>query len=1124
MYGGPWIGRVARHEPEAALFLPAFCITSDARSAGTGPARTKLREPDGALGDYLGETVGISGQYAIAGARSDSIDGKVRQGRELTGYTVLMSRVRRRAIPAFALFLVAAAFAQGPSGRIIGRTLDTADEPIAGVTVSLTRVETGRTYATTSRSDGSFSFAALPIGEYDLRTEASGFAPETANLVLEVGRTLDVWISHHVGVRGAGIFVGETTPLLDLRSAAIGTVVNRERLASLPLNRREFLPLALLTGGALPAAPGSELSTQNESGLSINGGREASNNFLLDGVDNNDLYINRIVVSPPLDSLREYRLHAANYQAEYGRSGGAQINVVSRSGTNQFHGSIYNYLRNDSLDARNFFDPAGEPIPPFRRNQFGVSTGGPIRKSKAFFFGGYEGTRILDAVTRTARVPTASELAGDFTRLGRPITDPFTQAPFPNSRIPASRLDPIAANLGKAWPGPNRPDPAQNLVTTPTGDGLVNQIYGRLDLYQGEKDAWYARYNLSHDRSLDPFGGTDIPGFGSFTLNRGQNFVLGNTHVFGSNLIAEARVGWNRLRREVLHQNVGHDFAAALGVRGLSTDPAFTGFPALNVPGFAGLGDSTALPITRTDSTLHLLHSLTAARGRHTLKTGVEYRQIGVNGIQGLFGRGQFNFLGALTTNPLSDFVLGFPTFTIQTTIDNPFRQRAESWNGYAQDDWRITSNLTLNLGLRYEWNRPAVDADDRFNFFDLDQNQLVRAGGDNRAGYRGDANNFAPRIGLSWSPAGRDLVLRAGYGVFYDVTVLEANSGLYFNPPFFDLRLFFPSQTQLLTLADPFPGSGVTPLASVNAIQPDFRTGYSQHWNAGIEKELPGQIVARASYAASKGTKLLRRRDLNQAPPAPGEVNLRRPRQGFANVVSFESAASSIYHAGVFSLERRFADGPAFSLAYTLSKSIDDVSSFLNSTGDQGFPQNSHNIRAERALSNFDARHRVVFTGSYESPFQHAFARDWRLHGIASFMTGRPVTPALSVDNSNTGNSGSIFGQDRPDAIGDPHSEPASPERFFDPSAFAMPVPMTFGSAGRNVLTGPGLASIDLAAVRSFEIGERLRLELRAEAFNLANRANFDLPQRFWDQPTFGRVTTAGAARQIQLGLRLTY
>ena len=426
---------------------------------------------------------------------------------------------------------------------------------------------------------------------------------------------------------------------------------------------------------------------------------------------------------------------------------------------------------------------------------------------------------------------------------------------------------------------------------------------------------------------------------------------------------------------------------------------------------------------------------------------------------------------------------------------------------------------------MRYEYNSPAVDADDRFMQFDLAARRLTPAGAAplGRAGYAADRNNFAPRAGLSWNP-GKTLAVRAGYGIYHEVHMLEANSGLYFNPPFFDLRIFFPSQTQLLTLDAPFPGEGFAPPASVNAIQPDFRTGYAQHFNAGVEKALGGKVVARASYIGSKGAKLLRRRDLNQPPPGAGDVNSRRPIAGFANVALFESAASSVYHSGVFSLERRFTGGLGFTGAFTWSKSIDDASAFLGSRGDQAFPQNSHDFRAERGLSNFDQRSRLVFTMTYDLPFRHAAARGWRLLAIGAFGSGRPFTPRLSGDNSNTGNTGGIFGADRPDVVGDPAAGDSTPERFFNTSAFAAPAALTFGNAGRNILTGPGLANLDLAIVRTLRIADKATIDIRAEAFNLTNRANFDLPQHFSDQPTFGRIQAAGASRQIQLGLRIGF
>ena len=974
-------------------------------------------------------------------------------------------------------------------------------------------------------ADGSYRFPALPPGTYELLPTADGLTAPAARMQVRVGTGSRLDLPMYLETASFRVDVPDVTPGVEAGTAALGTVVSRSQMRNLPLNQRVFVPLTLLAGGAHSSAPGSELSSQNDSGFHVSGGREASNNFLLDGIDNNDLYINRLVVGPPLDTVMEFRLHASGYRAEFGRSSGGQVNVVSRSGTKQLHGSAYEYLRNEALDSGNYFDPAGLSLPPYRRNQFGATLGGPMPNEGGFFFGGFEATRIRDAATRTASVPTIEQRSGNFPALGGPVIDPFARAPFPGNQIPLARQSEAGRAIAGHWPDPNRADPVQNFVSTPLGDGLVNQGMGRLDQDIGSATWLFARYNLSHLRTFDPFSDSDVPGFGSFTLDRGQHLATSLSHAFSPFTLLEARAGFNQLRREVLHQNAGRDIAGELGIPGLSRDPRFTGFPGVNVAGFASLSDDTALPISRTSSTTHLSASLTSAGARHRLKWGGEYRGARIDGTQGLFGRGQFNFLGAISQHSVSDLLLGIPTYSIQTTIDNDFRQRAGFWNGYAQDDWRPAERLTVSLGLRYEYNQPAYDADDRFALFDLASVRLVEPGSTTlgRAGYAADGNNLAPRIGVAWNPSDA-LVLRAAYGVYYEVSVLEANSGVYFNPPYFDLRLYFPSPVSLPTLSAPFPGEGYTPPASVNALQPDFRTGYAQHWNAGLERELPGGIVARASYVGSKGSKLLRRRNLNQPAPGEGEVDPRRPTPGFANIALFESGASSTYHSGIFTLERRLAAGAGFRAAYTWAKSIDDVSAFLGSAGDQSFPQDSHDFRAERALSNFDQRHRLVVALHLDSPLRHWLTGGWRTFATATFASGRPLTPQLADDRSNTGNTGGIFGSDRPDAVGNPRLAARTPNRFFDSGAFALPAPFTFGNSGRNVLQGPGSSSIDIALVRAFRLDEGVTAEVRAEVFNLANHANFALPERTFGLPTFGRILSAGQARQMQLGLRLTF
>jgi len=1020
--------------------------------------------------------------------------------------------------------------AQTASGRISGKILDPAGAAVARAQVRAQQLETGLEQIRETDEAGEYAFALLRVGEYRIQAAHPGFQPAERQLRLELGRSLRADIELSLDIARQKLLVSDTTPLLEPHSAALGVLISRETLADLPLNEREFLQLALLAAGAHPAAPGSELSRQNNSGLHVNGAREASNNFLLDGVDNNDLFINRIVVSPPLDGVREFRLHAAGYQAEYGRSGGAQVNVITRSGSNEFHGAIYEYLRNAALDARNFFDPAKSPIPQFQRNQFGASAGGPLRRQRSFFFLGYEGTRLRQGITKTARVPEAAEKRGDFSTSGVTIRDPFTGRAFPANRIPPERLDPVGAALAAYWPDPNRNDPALNLVSSPVGALRADQAMARVDQYFSPRDTFYLRYNFAHDRSLTPFneGNTNLPGFGSFVINRGQNLVVSDTHVSGARTAWEGRFGFNRLRREVLQQNIGNDIGGGLGIPGLSRHPRSFGFPSVVAAGYDRLSDNTALPIIRRDNTYHALGSWTQARGRHTLKAGAEYRRFSSDGINDLFARGQFQFQPTFSGHAVGDLLLGLPSFTLRAVIDNPMALRSSAWNAYAQDDWRLSPRLSLNIGLRYELNRPPTDAADRFMVFDLGAGRLAPpgAGAVPRAGFPADRNNLAPRFGLSWSPdAEGKQVIHSSYGVFYDTTILEANSGLYFNPPYFELNLFFPSAQRLLTLRDPFPaGAGFTPAPSINSVQPDFRSSYVQHWKLSAEREIPGRLVARAAYAGSKGTKLLRRRDINQPPPGAGAVNGRRPRPLFAHIAQFESAASSSFHSGQLSLERRFRPGAAFSAAYTYSKSIDDASEFLATTGDDSFPQNSHNARGERGLSNFDLRHRLVFYLSCDLPGKRRLARGWRFHTIGVAQSGPPFTPNLSFDNSNTGNAGGIFGADRPDVAGDPRLTHSSPERFFNTAAFAAPGRFRFGNSGRNTLSGPSLLVLDAALVRSWTWRESARIDLRTEVFNLLNHPNFNLPRRAFDLPTFGRITSAGASRQIQFSLRLGY
>ena len=1022
--------------------------------------------------------------------------------------------------------------------------MDQTGAPLADVRIRITKEETGISRTATSGPEGHFVFPLMTPGAYSAVAALRGFRTEIVKGIwLSVGEMATLDFELKVGGIQEEITVIAQRTLLEVATAARGSVVREEEMASLPLNRRQYLELALLGPGVAPPAAGSRLSVQANSSVNVGGAREASNNFLLDGVDNNDLFINRMVVNPSVDAIREFRIHSANYDAEYGRSGGAQVNVVTKSGTNRFHGSLYEFLRNSRLDARNFFDPPEEKIPQFQRNQFGGTLGGPLVKARTFFFFNFEGVRTRRAESRVANVPTLLEKSGDFSESGVTILDPFTGLPFSGNRIPEARIHPVGRNLAALYPDPNRSVARANFLASPVGRERSTQFNLRLDHEFSSRNHFFSRYSLIDGFDFDPFApkGVNVPGFGINTLDKGQNLVIGDTHVIGPGVLNDFRFGFNRLRREVFPENQGRNVLGSLGITGLDVPTRDQGFPSLVVAGYEQLGDDPNLPLARTTGTYHFTESMSLHHGAHFLKAGVEVRHYRQDGFNDLFGRGQLNFQPVFSGDALADLLLGFPTLSIAAVNDNPQALRTTAYNVFFQDHWRIHSRLSLSAGLRYEFNTPPVDTDDRMIVFDVASQQLKPVGQDGvpRAGFDSDRNNFAPRIGFSWDPDGKGkMVVRSAYGIFYDSGTLVENSALYFNPPFFQLDLFFPSEAGLLTLDDPFPSAqAFSPAPSPITLGRDFRTAYVQQWSFGVQREIAKDILFEVDYVGSKGTGLVMKRNLNQPLPGPGDLGPRRPFAGFSDILIVESAASSIYHSLQARVRKHYSGGLYFSAAYTFSKAIDNTSAFLESRGDDNTPQNSRNTRAERSLANFDLRHRLAVSLVYDLPFGPrrrwlggangflpGLVRNWQVSSILTSRSGQPFTPRLTIDNSNTGNVGGFFAHDRPNRVADARLANPTPDRFFNVDAFEKADPGSFGNSGRNILTGPTVRTLDLALARNFRIREGARLQFRAEFFNLLDRTSFDLPESFLERPTFGSITSAGPARQIQFGLKLLF
>ena len=1061
-----------------------------------------------------------------------------------------MKRLSLISALALLLFSPVLVEAQTNRGSLRGQILDSNRSRIPGAAIKLTNQDTKETRVTNSNDEGEYAVTSLPPGVYRMETEANGFPTSIARITILVNQEqeFDVVMEPSFTTEGPETNLMMGSPL-NTYSQAVGTVIETRPINDLPLDGRNFYELSLLVPGAVPPAQGSAGSVRGDFAFSVNGAREDSNNFLLDGVYNVDPKLNTFAVRPPVDAIREFEIATSTYDAAFGRNPGAQVNVVLKSGSNDFHGSVYGFHRNAKFDARNFFAPADQPAPKYIRNQFGVSFGGPIRKDNTFFFADYEGTRSREGITRITNVPTLAERTGDFSQslLGVPVI-PGTAFQFPGGQLPF--LHPIGRAIAALYPLPNRNGLFANFVSSPTQRDDNDHFDARIDHNVSQLTSLIFRYSFGDRRYFEPFAGQNlsaVPGFGNSVPRRSQNALVGLTHVFSPRLVNDTRFAFVRVASAVNQENQGTSINSAVGLPDPSSNPRDFGLSFISVPGFSPLGHEGNNPQQTVTNTFQLLDTATYVTGSHLIKFGGEARFVQQNGFRDVQARGFLNFSPfAYTGVALADLLLGLPLVTGVARVDNAQHLRAKSYHFFVNDSFRIRSNLTLIGGLRYEYNSPPVDATDRANLYDPTTRSLVQVGtaGMPRAGYDSDKNNFAPRVGIAWTvDEDSNTVVRAGYGVYFDTSPLAPGEALYFNRPYFDFNLFFPIPGLPLTIDNPFPAFFPFALPdSAQAIQRDLRTPYMQHWNVNVQRQLGRSRVLEVGYVGSKGTKLLSARDLNQPQPSvlpPGLPFVPRPVPQFDEINTIESRGSSKYHSLQARLQQRLSAGLSMLASYTLAKSVDDGSNFFPSAGDPNYPQNSYDLHAERGRSNFDVRHRLTVSYVYDLPFGKnrrfgntddvwgALLSGWQTAGIVTVQSGRPFTVALirEFDNSGTGISALGFGaNDRPNLVGDPNAGPRTPERWFNTNAFAFPAPGTFGNAGRNVVDGPGFHSFNASLIKNTSLTERINLQLRAEAFNLFNHPNFNLPDNFLGSPTFGQITSARDPRHLQFGLKLLF
>jgi hypothetical protein len=1037
--------------------------------------------------------------------------------------------------------------AQEHRARIRGVVTDPAARGIPNVEVRATREETNETRRVRTDDRGRFSVTELAPSAYRVDVQQSGYGPFVARVELTTNQDFRLDVALQLGNVVQAVDVKAPFSPVDRDSPALHTFVDARALDALPLDGRNFLELALLAPGTAPSPQGSASSGRGDFALTINGAREDFNGFLLDGVYNIDPKLNTPAVRPPVDGIREFQVLTSTYDASFGRNAGGQINVVTKSGANRVGGSVYEFFRDGALASRNHFAPGNEPAPDYTRHQSGGSIGGPIVRNRTFFFADYERTHLREGVTLVTNVPTAAERIGDFSQSILPAPVNFlTGTPFPGGVVPSFFQSPAGRAIAALYPLPNRSTPSANHVSSPVRRDDIDQLDGRVDQAFGGGARLTGRYGFSDRRLFEPFAGpgfAQIPGFGTEVPRRGQNLSVSFTQAPTGSIVNDIRVGYNRVAIGVFAENTAVS-NSSIGLPTLSSNPRDAGLSVISITGFSPLGHEYTTPQASTSDTFQVADTATWSRGTHLLKVGGEWYGVRQRAYRDVQSRGFLTFLNqGYTGNALADVLLGLPVLTGGARLDNPQNLRAHSWSLFAHDDWRAHAALTISAGLRYDFAAPPVDADNRANVYDPATGSLVQVGtaGIPRGAYTADRNNISPRAGFAWSlDSGQLSVLRGGYGIYYNQGALATSEGLYFNPPYFNLGVFFPAQgLPPLTLADPFPASfPVFIPPSATAYQRDLETPWMEHWNLNLQRQFGETQSLEIAYAGSRGHDLVSARDVNQASASANPFNL-RPNPAFADITLIESRATSRYNALQVRFQQRPTQGSSALLSYTLSKSTDDASGFFTSAGDPNFPQNSLDPGAERGRSSFDVRHRVSASFLLPLPlgtgklllanrgWVSALLADLALEGVVTLQTGRPFTVALlpDIDNSNTGRSNLGFGNnDRPNVSGDTSVNTATADQWFNTAAFSLPPFGTFGNSGRNTLEGPRYRTVNVALVKRIHFAQQARLELRAEAFNLFDRVNYDLPDAFFGSPTFGRILSAQSPRRVQLGIRAAF
>jgi hypothetical protein len=1049
------------------------------------------------------------------------------------------------------LLLATSAWAQLASQTaLVGTVTDSGGLVVPGAHVVAVNVGTKDTYEATTNAEGYYHIQFVRPGRYDITVSMTGFGPVKATGVeLATNQVVRTNATLQVGAMTDTVNVEARAQVLDTDRATVSERINERAVVELPLNGRNVWNLATTTPSVI-SGPSSDI------GLSFRGAgqREIQNSLSLDGINSSSNLLAMTSMRPIADAVTEIQVQTGSTSAEYGAYLGVHINVVTKGGTNDLHGSLFHFQQDESLDSRNYFDNPALPKNPRGSKQFGAELDGPLvipgvynGRNKTFFMVAYEGVRGEAITSPIASVPTALMRQGNFSEIATPVRNPATGQPFPGNIVPPSMISPVSRQLLQYFPEANRAGTANNYQGPSGNSDNVDQVLARVDQNIGNKARLSLRYNWHDSYNVNPLNAL-IPIVAVTQPRVNKNWLFGYTHTLKTNLHNDFRIGYHHIDFDTLNQFAVDgldDAGTSLGIPGFDGDTKFgnPGIPSVNVSNFTGIG-AGGTNWFQFDTTFQVSNVLAYTRGSHTIRGGFDLRRLSTGRRAANDARGRFDFTGDITGYSVADFMLGLPRTVIPAT--DQIQGHVGGWrNGiFINDDWQATRNLTLNLGLRYEMTTPVQTYEGLASMLAEDFETIIPSTFPSK-GFKftkGNYKDLAPRLGATYR-VGDKTVLRAGFGIYYNPNQMNSFTFLTNNPPLAAVTTYTSDPANpTLSFANPTGVAG--PIGRPDMISPtrELPNARKTQWSFDVQRELGAGMALDLQYLGSDTIHLDRSFFNNTPQPGPGPVDPRRPSQKFRSRRIIQNDLRADYDAVSLILRKRMSHGLQADVHYTWSRTR-DMATHSNGGGQT---MNNYDIEADYGPSNWDVPHRFVASYIYEPPFfknsSNALLKyvlgGWQIGGVTTLQSGMPVNVTIAADRANIG----IAGVQRPDLVGavpdlncQPNTAGATPAarreliNCFDPSAFALPAQFTFGNAPRNVLRGPNYKVTDLSLMKKIPLGKDVQFQIRAEVYNVFNRANFGFANNTtsFGSAAFGRMTalaTGATMRRVQLGGRLIF